>query len=169
MKKINKVAIEAALKAGRYIKANIGKIKTVGYKGDINVVTNVDKKAESIIVEMIRKTFPTHNFLAEENTYPQANDNHTWIIDPLDGTTNFLHGFPVFCVSIAFSCGGKIKTGVVYDPTRDELFHAECGRGAFLNKKRIHVSGVKKLKKAMLATGFAYNLKNAKNTNRIYC
>ena len=160
-----KVAIAAALKAGRYIKKNIGKIKSVHYKGEINIVTDVDKKAEEIIVGTIKKTYPNHNFFAEEEKYKNKNTDFKWIIDPLDGTTNFLHGLPIFCVSIALLYQGNIKIGVVYDPMRNELFFAEKHKGAFLNGRRIRVSKVKNIKRALLATGFAYNLKRVRNNN----
>lgn len=160
-----KVAVHAALRAGNYIRKNIGKTKVIRYKGEINIVTDIDKKAESVIVEAIRREYPSHHFLAEETSYKGSDLDFTWIIDPLDGTTNFLHGFPFFSVSVALSHRGNVVMGVVYDPTRDELFHAEKGKGAFLNRKRIHVSKVKVLKKALLSTGFAYNVKRVKNNN----
>jgi len=165
MKKSNfkKVAIDAALKAGQYIKKNIGKVKSVRYKGEINVVTEIDKASEGIIVDTIRRAYPEHSFIAEEKKYATKDKDFTWVIDPLDGTTNFLHGFPFFCVSIALEHRGEIAAGVVYDPTRDELFHAELGKGAFLNRKRIHVSKITKLKKALLSTGFAYNMRRVRN------
>ena len=169
-KEFKKVAVKAALKAGLYINKNVGRVKQVRYKGEINVVTNVDKKAEDIIVSEIRKKFPRHAFIAEEKDYgakKQGSGYHEfkWIIDPLDGTTNFLHGLPVFSVSIALEYRGKILLGVVYDPTRDELFYAEKNKGAFLNKKRINVSKIRALKKALLVTGFAYNIKNTGDDN----
>lgn len=166
-KRLRETAICAALKAGEYIKKNIGRVKKVRYKGEINVVTDIDRKAESIIVNTIRKAYPAHNFLAEESAYAAKRDlDFTWIIDPLDGTTNFLHGFPVFCVSVALKRKNTLLLGVVYDPTRNELFLAEKGKGSFLNKKRIHVSRIKEIKKALLATGFAYDV-NTVNDNNI--
>ena len=164
-KKFKKIAVNAALKAGSYILKNLGKVKSVRYKGEINIVTEIDKKAESIIVNTIKKAYPDHNFLAEEKIYKKRNLDYTWIIDPLDGTTNFLHGFPIFCVSIALQYKDDIILGVVYDPTRDELFYAEKGKGAFLNKKKIRVSKTRDLKKSLLATGFAYNKKRVRNNN----
>jgi len=166
-----KLAIEAALKAGRYIKGSLGNVKNIRYKGEINVVTEVDKKAESIIVGIIKRHFPYHGFIAEEASYGKkeccapSEREFNWIIDPLDGTTNFVHGFPVFCVSVALEHKGRVIAGVVYDPTRDELFTATEKGGAFLNKKRIHVSKVTHLRKALLSTGFAYNVKRARNNN----
>ncbi|MCQ9207155.1 MAG: inositol monophosphatase [Omnitrophica bacterium] len=165
LSQFKKVALEAALKAGKYIGTRVGKKKKVCYKGEIDVVTDADKRAESIIVGTIKKSFPRHSFLAEENTYAKKDLDFTWIIDPIDGTTNFLHGFPFFCVSIALVYRGKIILGVVYDPTREELFYAERAKGAFLNKKRIHVSAVSRLKKSLVATGFAYDIKRAVNNN----
>ena len=160
-----KLAVKSALKAGVYIKKSLGKVKSVHYKGEINVVTNVDKKAEEIIVHTIGAAYPNHNFLAEENKYSKKKSGFTWIIDPLDGTTNFLHGFPVFCVSVALAFNNEVLTGAVYDPTRDELFVAERGKGAFLNGKKIHVSRVRHMKKALLATGFAYDINKELDNN----
>ena len=178
-----KVAINAALKAGGYIRKNIGRAKDVHYKGEINIVTDIDKKAERIIVNSIKHAYPSHNFLAEESSYAKEevqssyasedrgtlkqkrDSKYTWVIDPLDGTTNFLHGFPVFCVSIALEYNGKPIVGVVYDPTRNELFYAEKGRGAFMNKKKIHVSKITNIKKALLSTGFAYDVKATIDNN----
>jgi len=165
-----RLAIRAACKAGDYIYSHSGKIKNVRYKGDINVVTDIDKKAEYIIIDIIRKAFPSHTFLAEEGShekkgFPLSRSEYKWIIDPLDGTTNFLHEFPLYCVSVALEYQGKVITGCVYDPTRKEVFHAAKNKGSFLNKKRIRVSKVRKLKKALLATGFAYNINRTRNNN----
>lgn len=160
-----KVAVSAALKAGSHIAKHVGLRKTVRYKGEINVVTDVDRASEDIVVSAIKKHYPGHSFLAEEKSYAKKSADFTWIIDPLDGTTNFLHGFPFFCVSIALAKKGDVLTGVVYDPARNELFYAEKGKGAFLNEKRIRVSRIKHLKKALIATGFTYNIRKAKNKN----
>jgi myo-inositol-1(or 4)-monophosphatase len=164
-KNLSKTAISAALKAGGYIRKNIGRVKNVRYKSEINIATDVDKTAERIVVNAIRKTYPSHNLLAEENKYPDLGSDFTWIIDPLDGTTNFLHGFPVFCVSIGLVYKGDVILGIVYDPTREELFSAEKGKGAFLNNKRISVSKVRSIGKALVATGFAYNIRSARKNN----
>ena len=165
MSKFKKPAIDAVLKAGSYIKKNVGKIKTVRYKGEINAVTDVDRKAEEIIVSIIRRAYPDHDFLAEEEKYKNKNSDYTWIIDPIDGTTNFIHGFFFFCVSAGLSFKGDIIFGAVYDPIANELFYAEKDKGAFLNKKRIHTSKIKSLNKSLLSTGFAYNVKTAKDNN----
>jgi myo-inositol-1(or 4)-monophosphatase len=160
-----KVAIAAALKAGGYIAKHAGKIKSVRYKGEINIVTGIDRKAEEIIVTAIQRAFPGHSILAEEKTYKRKSDEYTWVIDPLDGTTNYLHGFPFFCVSIALMRKEAPLLGVVYDPSRQELFCAAPSQGAFCNRKRIRVSKTRNVNKALLATGFAYNVKKARNNN----
>ena len=161
------VAIRAALRSGRLIKNSVGKIEKISYKGRDNIVTDVDKKAEKIIINYILKAFPDHSILSEESE-PRSGDSHyKWIIDPLDGTTNFAHAFPFFCVSIALEKDGRIILGVVYDPLRGEMFIAEEGRGARLNGKKIHVSKVKKLIDGFLATGFSYGIKK-KDRNIAY-
>lgn len=153
------VAIEAALKSGSFIKKSVGKIASISYKGRDNIVTDVDKKSEKIIIKIIRAHFPGHSILSEEAGAIDNDSRCKWVIDPLDGTTNFAHAFPFFCVSIALEVSGIIIMGVVYDPVRDELFFAQAGKGAYLNNKRIHVSGVDKLSAAFLATGFSYGRK----------
>ena len=158
------LAADTAVLAGRFIKSRLGKLKKVQYKGEINIVTDVDQKAEALIVKNLIKAFPEYGILAEESPEEKKGDAK-WIIDPIDGTTNFAHGFPFFAVSIALEIKGKTILGVVYDPMRDELFTAVKGKGAFLNKKRINVSKVKDMGKAFLATGFAYNFKTTKQNN----
>ncbi|MCX5715635.1 MAG: inositol monophosphatase family protein [Candidatus Omnitrophica bacterium] len=160
-----KVAIEAALKSGRFIKNSVGKIKKISYKGRINLVTDVDKKSEDIIIKKIRSAFPDHSILSEESSPRYGNSEFKWIIDPLDGTTNFAHSFPFFCVSIALEKDGKVILGVIYDPMRKELFFAEHKKAAYRNNKKIHVSAKPNLSNALLATGFAYGIKEAKNNN----
>jgi myo-inositol-1(or 4)-monophosphatase len=160
-----RVAIEAARAAGRYALKKTGRFGRVSYKGSINLVTDVDKRSEEIIVSRIRKEFPGHSILAEERGLENKNSSYRWIIDPLDGTTNYAHSFPFFCVSVGLEIDGKVVAGVVYEPTRDELFSATSGNGARLNKKRIHVSKTADLSKALLVTGFAYNIREAKYTN----
>lgn len=160
-----KIAMEAALKSGKFIKNSLGKIKKISYKGRINIVTDVDKKAEEIIIKRIKAVFPTHSILSEERKPEIGSSVFKWIIDPLDGTTNFAHSFPIFSVSIALEQNGKPILGVVYDPTRDELFFAEYKKGAYLNNKKIKVSKIDKLKEGLLATGFAYGVKETANNN----
>jgi len=165
MKNIYKyVAIEAALKSGMFIKRSVGKVVMISYKGMDNIVTDVDKKAEGMIIAHIRKSFPDHAVLSEESPPRSSISQYKWIIDPLDGTTNFAHAFPFFAVSIALEKEGDVIMGVVYDPVRNELFYAERDGGAFLNKRRIFVSKTKRLSQSFLATGFSYgNKEKGKN------
>ncbi len=154
------VAIEASKEAGRFLKINLGKVKNIQTKKEeINLVTEIDKETEKKIVEFIKSKFPHHSILAEESGEAKLDSGYKWIIDPLDGTTNYTHSFPVFCVSIALEHKGEVILGVIYDPNFDELFWAEKGKGAFLNGKKISVSKTDKLIKSMLATGFPYNVR----------
>ena len=153
------IAIKAALKSGRFIKSSVGKIEKISYKGRDNIVTDVDKKAEAMIIRDILAAFPDHSILSEESAPRPGSDSYKWIIDPLDGTTNFAHAFPFFCVSIGLEVDGAMQVGVVYDPMRHELFVAERGKGAYLNNKKRHVSKTAKLTDSFLATGFSYGLK----------
>ncbi len=133
------------------------------YKGDVDLVTEADRASEKLIVERLREVFPAHGVYGEEGTRSNIDREYRWYIDPLDGTTNFAHGFPFFCVSmglerrmqsLAPTQDGEMVAGVVYDPLRDELFTAEKGKGAYLNGAAIHVSRVAELAEALLATGF---------------
>jgi len=157
-------AIEAAVAAGTMIKSRLGRTGTIRYKGAINIVTEVDEKSEAFIVGKLKKAFPDFGVLAEESR-PEKKGSGRWIIDPLDGTTNFAHGFPFFCVSIALELDGEVVLGVVYDPMHEELFTAVKGNGAHCNNKRINVSAVQDIGKAFLATGFSYAFKRATNNN----
>jgi myo-inositol-1(or 4)-monophosphatase len=146
----------------------------IEYKGDADVVTAADRAAETMIRERITKLFPSHDVLGEEQGLNNLGSDYRWYVDPLDGTTNFAHGYPVFCVSLALEHQavedrlsgqrGRRIAGVVYDPTRDELFTAERGRGAHLNGKPIHASKVAQLKECLVATGFP-SQKRHKNPN----
>lgn len=160
-----KVATEAALESGEFIKNSVGKIRKISYKGRINIVTDVDKKAEGIIIKRIRSAFPGHSILSEESGPRYGRSPFKWIIDPLDGTTNFAHGFPVFSVSIALEENGRLIMGVIYDPMRNELFFAQRQKGAYLNNRKINVSPNRKLSESLLVTGFAYDIKDAKDNN----
>lgn len=159
MDPILNIAINAALQAGKLIlraQDNVGSLD-VQKKGKNDFVTKVDQAAEALIIDTIKKAYPDHAILGEESGFQAANkSDHLWIIDPLDGTTNFLHGFPQYCVSIAFQNQGKVTQGVIYDPQRDELFTAIRGSGAKLNERRIRVSKVSKLEDALLGTGFPF-------------
>jgi myo-inositol-1(or 4)-monophosphatase len=159
------LAIRAAKKAGQILQRRLGRVRNVDYKGAVNLVTEMDFLAEEVIVSEIRKEYPHHSFLAEEKVRQQVDSPFRWIIDPLDGTTNYAHGFPIFCVSIALEKEGEIILGVVYDPSRDELFVAEKGKGARLNGRRIRVSSTPKLSQSLLATGFPYDLRESPVNN----
>jgi len=155
------LAVNAALEAGKITLDYFNKKIKVEYKDEMsnNLVTEVDKKAEECIIGMIKKEFPDHTFLAEESGETGDVSEVKWIIDPLDGTVNYAHGIPIFSVTIAVEDKGEIIAGVVYDPTRNELFTAKKGEGAFLNGNRIKVSSSKELEKSLLVTGFPYNVK----------
>jgi myo-inositol-1(or 4)-monophosphatase len=157
MKDFLSVACEAALKAGGILRDNIKGIREITFKGDINLVTEMDMRSERAVVETLLASFPGHGIIAEEETRILSNSGFTWIIDPLDGTTNYAHGYPCFSVSIALEYGDEIVLGVVYDPMRDELFMAQKNKGAFLNGKPIKVSNIDTLIKSLLATGFPYD------------
>ncbi len=165
MDKFKIIAIEAALKSGLLIKRSVGRVKEISYKGRINIVTDVDKSAEAMIIRILNRAFPEHSILSEESAPRDTASPYRWIIDPLDGTTNFAHAFPFFCVSIALEKDDRVILGVVYDPMRDELFVAEDKKGAYLNKKRVAVSGTRRLSGGFLATGFAYGIQRVRNTN----
>jgi myo-inositol-1(or 4)-monophosphatase len=158
-------AIQAARKAGDVLKSRLGKKRQIGFKGAINLVTEMDILAEKIIVAEIQKNFPDHNILAEEKTAKNQYSPFRWIIDPLDGTTNYAHGFPIFCVSIALAKNEEPILGVVFDPTREELFIAEKGKGARLNGRKIRVSSEANLSRSLLATGFPYDLRESPVNN----
>lgn len=156
------VAIEASRKAGELLRERIGRAGRIDRKGGeaTNLVTDADRNAEKIIVETLRSHFPDHGFLAEESGATRRDSEYCWIIDPLDGTTNFAHGLPIFCTSIALEVRGDIVLGVVYDPMRNELFRAEKGNGAYLNDSRIEVSRTSRLAESLLVTGFPYNVRS---------
>ncbi len=156
------IAIEAAVEAGRLLKINAGKVMRIERKlgQETNLVTETDKKAEELIIRKIKKRYPHHDFLAEESGSSEGDSEFRWIIDPLDGTTNFTHGMPMFCVSIGLEVKGEMTLGVVYDPNLDELFTAEKGKGAFLNKRRMSVSKTSKLIESLIVTGFPYDIRS---------
>lgn len=157
LKKYQRFAEALALEAGFFLKKHLGKISRISYKSRINLVTDVDIECERLIINRIRKAFPAHQLLSEEkgDINPGKSD-FCWAIDPLDGTTNYAHCFPFFCVSIALLKTKQAILGLVYDPVRDELFSSVRGRGAYLNHKRIKVSNIRSLKRSLLATGFPY-------------
>jgi myo-inositol-1(or 4)-monophosphatase len=152
------IAWDAANAAGEIIRENWQRPKTIDYKGAIDLVTSVDREAERTIVEVIRGNFANHSILAEEETDVEGKENeYRWIIDPLDGTTNFAHSYPQVSISIALEQNGQIILGLVYDPLRRECFRAIKNEGATLNGDPIRTSVVNELDKALLATGFPYD------------
>ncbi len=136
----------------------------IEYKGDVDLVTVADRKSEALILERIRGQFPAHDVMGEEGTRIETGSDYKWYVDPLDGTTNFAHGYPVFCVSLGVERKGQRIAGVVYDPTRDEMFSAELGGGARLNENTIQVSSTPTLAECLIATGFP-SKKRHKNPN----
>lgn len=151
------VAEKAARTAGGILLMHLGRPLDVEFKGDADIVTRVDRLSEEAIVSIIRDAYPGHQILAEEGTSWQGKSEYRWIIDPLDGTTNYAHSFPCFAVSIGLEASGRMIAGVVYDPVRDECFTAAEGNGAYLNGNPIHVSATDRLDLALLATGFPYD------------
>ncbi len=151
------IAVKAARQAGKTIIQNSYRVERVGFyeKGKHDYVSDIDRYAESEIVDAVRKAYPEHSILAEEGTRYQGND-YEWIIDPLDGTTNYLHGVPQFAVSIAIRYAGKLQHAVVLDPVLGELFTASRGDGAYLNEKRIRASKAKNLSDCLIGTGFPF-------------
>ena len=159
------IAVTAVKASGAIQKEWLRKEKRIELKGEINLVTDVDRRCEQRIIEIIRMTFPEHNILTEETSMPQLPSPFRWIIDPLDGTTNYAHGYPRFCTSISLEKEGRVILGAVYDPLLDELFTAQQGEGAFLNGERIAVSATDQLINALLCTGFPYDLRESRENN----
>lgn len=158
MHPILNIAVKAARRAGSVINRSsfdLDKL-TIEQKGQNDFVSEVDRAAEAAIVQVIREAYPQHSILAEESGALDNNSEYQWIIDPLDGTTNYLHGFPQYCVSIALVVKGVVQHGVIFDPSRNDLFTASKGAGAFLNERRIRVSKTLNIKDALLGTGFPY-------------
>ena len=166
------IDIDACAKLGEAVAREAGSILldhyrtafSVEHKGAVNLVTEVDLAAEEWIVSRIRKAFPSHSILAEEK-HSDASGDVIWIIDPLDGTTNYAHGYPAFSVSIGLEVDGELEWGSVFDPVRDELFTARRGGGAFCNGSSLRVSGVSSLNGGLLATGFPYDIRTDSQTN----
>ncbi len=152
-------------RVGDFVYRSAHKKKRISYKGAVDLVTQFDRRSQDMIVRALRKKYPAHGILSEENVRRKSTAVYKWIIDPLDGTTNFAHGLPIWALSVALEYEGIIVLGIVYDPTRKEMFHALKGGGAFLNKQRIHVSRVKKLDTALLVTGFPYDIRKSTKNN----
>ena len=157
-------AMEIAQSAGAVLREGFGNHKTVRYKSAIDLVTEYDEQSETLITNAIKERFPQDGILAEESGVIEPGEAR-WVIDPLDGTTNFAHGLPIFCVSIAFYQGDDPVFGVIYDPMREELYQAMRGAGAMLNGERMQVSQIKTLEKSLLVTGFAYKMDSAADNN----
>lgn len=155
---------EIAREAGALLMDYFRQRVSIEYKGEADLVTEADRKSESLIRERIRERWPGHDIFGEEQGFVDTGSEYRWYVDPLDGTTNFAHGFPVFCVSMALERNGQLIGAVIYDPTRNELFAAEKGSGAFLNELRIQVSKTSNLEECLVATGFPSH-KRHKNPN----
>lgn len=154
--KIKRTLLAALDRAGTIIRKNFGKQQKISQKGPFNLVTEIDKASEKAVINLILDRFPRHAILAEESPALEGSGGR-WIIDPIDGTTNFAHAFPVVSVSIGFEREGQLMMGGVFDPFRNELFFAELGKGATLNSKKIRVSKTPTLAESLLATGFPYD------------
>ena len=151
--------------AGEILRNGYNKDHTVHYKGTIDLVTETDHASEAFLIGEIQSRFPDSHIIAEESGETKGDNEGIWYIDPLDGTVNYSHHIPVFCVSIAYAANGIVKLGAVYDPLRDEMFLAERGKGASLNGKAIHASSTTELQKSLLVTGFPYDTWNTKQDN----
>ena len=157
-----------ARQAGEILRAGIGQDLQVEHKGLTDLVTKIDKCSEAYLVEQIRSHFNNQRIVTEESGLLPGQEDHCWYIDPLDGTTNYVHGVPFFSVSVAYAHQGQLQLAVVYDPTRDECFYAERGQGAWLNGKPLHVANNSELIQALLATGFPYNMNVPDNNMEYY-
>ncbi len=153
-----KIAIQAAREAGRIQKNHYGRVRHIQFKSKdkLNLVTEVDRQCEKAILSLLQKRFPTHGLWGEESGRDKSRSDLTWVVDPLDGTTNYAHSYPFFCCSVALVQGGTPLVGVIYDPLREECFTAEKGKGAFLNGRRLRVSSTRSLGESLVCTGFAY-------------
>ncbi len=161
-------AHKVATDAGALLKRKLHKKNKINYKGRVNLVTEADLASEKLITDIIQREYPMHSILAEENTDIDKSPDFQWIIDPLDGTTNYAHEFPVYCVSIALEYRKEVIVGAVYDPEREELFSAAKGHGAHMNRKKLHVSAERKLERGLLATGFPYDIGSSNEDNLKY-
>jgi len=155
------VAVETALEAGRILREEYTRPPEINYKGEVDLVTQADKRSEQAIVSRIARHFPTHAITAEEGFGKDHEAEFRWHVDPLDGTTNFAHGYPCFCVSIALTHRDELLVGVVYNPIYEELFAAACGEGATFNGNKISVSKVSTLSTSLLCTGFPVHKRQA--------
>ena len=157
-----------ARRAGAALRDAYHKPRHITFKGEINLVTQADEEAERLILDGLRESFPDHAILAEESGASAAQSDYTWVVDPLDGTTNFAHGYPIFAVSMALRGPGGLLLGVVYDPLRNECFTARRGGGTLLNGEPVRVSQETELGRALLATGFAYDRHTASSNTAAF-
>jgi myo-inositol-1(or 4)-monophosphatase len=155
--------VDISKEAGEILREGFGKEHQITYKGPINLVTEVDHKSEDLLIGRIRGAFPQHSIVTEESGFLDGLNEHRWFIDPVDGTSNYAKGFPLFCVSIGYAYQGKMRLAAVYDPIHDESFYAERGQGAWLNGSRIHVTNTNRLIDSMLVTGFPYDMEQKEN------
>ena len=161
-----RVAVDAARAAGRLLRDELSGARHIAYKGTpTNLVTEMDQRAETLILERLRGAFPDDAVLAEELGAAAGRSDRRWLVDPLDGTTNYAHGLPIFGVSIGLEAAGRLVLGVVYDPSRDEMFVAERGGGATLNDAPIKVSATGSVAASLLVTGFPYDIRETTDTN----
>lgn len=154
-----------ARRAGSILREGYSKEHQVSYKGVIDLVTEVDHQSERFLLGEVQRDFPSHHIFSEESGVIHGNDEHVWYIDPLDGTVNYAHQVPIFCVSIAYAAKGALALGAVYDPMRDEMFLAERGHGAALNGRPLRASSTAELQRSLLVTGFPYNAWNTEQDN----
>ncbi|MEX1000033.1 MAG: inositol monophosphatase family protein [Thermodesulfobacteriota bacterium] len=152
------VAEKTAREAGVILLENLGKVKEIEFKAKNSLVTEVDKLSEEIIISNIKSSFPSHAIFAEESGRDSSESEHLWLIDPIDGTTNYAHAYPFFSISIALEINGEVEVGLVYDPVKDEMFTAEKGKGAFLNRESITVSKSHAIEHSHVCTGFMHEV-----------
>jgi len=157
MNELKDILMLSLKEAGRTLRKYYGNLSKIEYKSDVNLVTQADKESEATIIKIIKSAFPKHQILAEESGITKEESEYKWIVDPLDGTTNYAHTLPIFAISIGIEYKKEIIMGGVYNPISNELFFSEKGNGAYLNDKKICVSKVDKLEKALLVTGFPYD------------
>jgi myo-inositol-1(or 4)-monophosphatase len=162
------VAVEIAQEAGKVLREEMQRPPSIAYKGDFDLVTQADRRSETLIVNRLQKYFPEHAVAAEEGTGKDTASEYRWHVDPLDGTTNFAHGYPCFCVSMALASKNELLVGVIYNPVYDELFTAARGEGATFNGKKIHCSKIDTLKNSLLCTGFPNHNRQANPNIHFY-
>ena len=163
--KILQFAVDLALESGSIQKKRFQESHSITYKGEINIVTDVDIECQDRIISRIKEHFPEDLIIAEEKENLYEGQKNRWIVDPIDGTTNYAHGYPFFCTSIAYEKAGEVVCGVVYNPIFEELFFAQKGKGAYLNGERLSVSGIGQMKQALLVTGFPYDVATSSQNN----